>query len=714
MEVKEKSKKRELIKTIAIIFLIVLLLLTFFSQTIMNRSLPEVATQMASSGTINAKIRGSGAVAANESYEVNIKQTREVRSVCVKVGDKVEVGDLLFVLGDIESQELKTAQEALDNARITYERRRLELAKGYETDDQNVKAIREDLEAAYAKRDANYVTDEQVSYAKGDLAAAKTGLAQIELALKELNAQQSDSEEYAEAKAKVTELEGKISELEGKIQGFETEIEGYQQQLNESTGSSSDTAAAVETAQRALNDAKAKWNNDYTANKTVYVNLLKTVEDYYKNYKPDDSCPPLSSDIHISLSKFMEQDSYVRTYLASNTGTGSGTGGEDSGTTPQDMTLSAATGEESRVYTLLYGDQQAIETAEKALEEAQRAAGNANNTAWNQERVIRDKMSTAQSNRAAAESDLAAVQRDLRSAQADLERASNANAQLKAEIRTQESNQRNQEAIITNLESALADLQAKQTEYKAALDTISAKERELETALSGKDIDKQLNNLDLQSLSLDIQKYQEQVEKYRKDAVDAEITSPVAGIITAISVSAGKETTPDAAMATIDVVDRGYTIKVSVTNEQAKQVKVGDTAEVTNYYWGNDITATLEQIASDPSSAGQKKLLVFRITGDIEAGTNISLSIGQRSANYDTIIPKSALREDSNGKFVFVITSRSTPLGNRYTATRVDVQVLAEDDTSAAVSGLSQNDYVITTSSKPLDAGSQVRMVENP
>ena len=62
---------------------------------------------------------------------------------------------------------------------------------------------------------------------------------------------------------------------------------------------------------------------------------------------------------------------------------------------------------------------------------------------------------------------------------------------------------------------------------------------------------------------------------------------------------------------------------------------------------------------------------------------------------------------------MLVITSRSTPLGNRYTATRVDVQVLAEDDTSAAVSGVAANDYVITTSSKPLDAGTQVRMVEN-
>ena len=35
-------------------------------------------------------------------------------------------------------------------------------------------------------------------------------------------------------------------------------------------------------------------------------------------------------------------------------------------------------------------------------------------------------------------------------------------------------------------------------------------------------------------------------------------------------------------------------------------------------------------------------------------------------------------------------------------------------DTSAAVTGIAENDYVITTSSKPLAPGTQVRMVENP
>lgn len=285
---------------------------------------------------------------------------------------------------------------------------------------------------------------------------------------------------------------------------------------------------------------------------------------------------------------------------------------------------------------------------------------------------------------------------------------------MKEQLRLYEAGQREQTAAVEELKTKLEELQAKQKDYEAALTEIAAKERALEEALSGKDIDKQLNNLNLEAMRLEISRLQALVDKYQKDAVDTEIPAKVSGIISAVNVTAGKENKPGEAMAVIDVIDRGYTIKISVTAEQAKQVKVGDTAEVTNFYWGSDITATLEQITPDPANPGQNKLLVFRLTGEIDAGTNISLSIGQRSSTFNTIVPKSALRQDTNGSFVLVITSRNTPLGNRYTATRVDVQVLAEDDTSAAVTGIAENDYVITTSSKPLAPGTQVRMVENP
>ena len=105
---------------------------------------------------------------------------------------------------------------------------------------------------------------------------------------------------------------------------------------------------------------------------------------------------------------------------------------------------------------------------------------------------------------------------------------------------------------------------------------------------------------------------------------------------------------------------------------------------------------------------------MFRLSGEgVEAGSNITLSIGQRSATYDTLVPNSALRNDANGDFVLVVTAKNTPLGNRYTATRVGVTVLAKDDTKSAVTGLSSGDFVITTSTAPIEAGSQVRLVDN-
>ena len=57
-----KPKNREWVKTAAIIFLSVLLVLTFFSNTWMNRTLPEVSTVYVERGGISPKIRGTGTV----------------------------------------------------------------------------------------------------------------------------------------------------------------------------------------------------------------------------------------------------------------------------------------------------------------------------------------------------------------------------------------------------------------------------------------------------------------------------------------------------------------------------------------------------------------------------------------------------------------------------------------------------------------------------
>ena len=218
--------------------------------------------------------------------------------------------------------------------------------------------------------------------------------------------------------------------------------------------------------------------------------------------------------------------------------------------------------------------------------------------------------------------------------------------------------------------------------------------------------------LDMQAAKKAIEEAKANIEKLTKDADAQEVTAKVGGTIASVNVTAGDTAGADTAIATINQTDRGFTVKISITNEQAKKVKVGDTAELVNY-WG-DATATLETIGNDPQNPQKNRQLTFRLTGsDIQPDSNITLAIGQQSASYDAIVPTSAIRTDNNGSFVLAIVSKSTPLSTRYTATRVDVQVLASDDKSSAVSGIGSGEFVITTSTKPIEAGTQVRLAEN-
>ena len=151
--------------------------------------------------------------------------------------------------------------------------------------------------------------------------------------------------------------------------------------------------------------------------------------------------------------------------------------------------------------------------------------------------------------------------------------------------------------------------------------------------------------------------------------------------------------------------------------EQSRLVTIGDEAEVNRMYRAyGDMRAVLVSMRNDPLNPATSRILTFDITGDdVESGMQLNISVGQRSANYEIIVPNSALRSDSNGDFVLVVLERSSPLGNRYIATRADVIIQATDDTHSAVTGgLSGWDFVITTATRPIEPGMQVRLIDNP
>lgn len=557
-----KPKNREWVKNAAIIFLAVLLVLTFFSNTIMNRSLPEVATQYIQRGTITAKVRGTGTVESNGVYEVIAGETREIRAVMVRSGQVVEAGDVLFVLGEGDSAELEAAQDQLRELQRSYQTAALSIPSyDYTLEEREIAKLQEAFDAAKADEEA---------------------------ALKTLEAVDGVSEdEVTAARAKLTLAQDKLASAQEK---YDKDIE--------------DATKNVEACQQVLDDLIAQ--------------------------KEAQGGEPASEP-------------------EAEPAEGEGEEGEEGG----------GEGKAPSIDELIAQAQTTLDNAKKAL----------NDLIENPDPAI------------------AEAQAQVEESEIELSKLLNPVAKQKYDEAVEMRKSLEEELFLSryNLEQ-----QKKNDERAQAQASIS-----------------------LGSIADQITKVQNEIKKL-SGGEENEILAKVSGTVESVNYMAGQTAPMNEVLCTIEVPDMGYTLSFSVTNDQARRLRVGDTASVTNYYWGSTINATLTNIKTDPKDPQGSKVLTFDVTGDVNAGSNLTLSVGSKSAEYDLVVPNSAIRTDSNGSFVLIVTEKSSPLGNRYIATRVDVDVVIADDVNSAVTGdLESWSYVITTSSKPISNGDMVKLADN-
>ena len=656
--------KRGWVKNATIVFLSIMLVLTFFSNTILNRSLPEVAASYVESGSINAKIRGSGTVTAGESYEVVLDQTRQVDAVFVHVGDTVMTGDVLFSLADTESEELKQAQKTLDNLRLAYEKALLNLdSADYAQENRNIQKAREALAEAQQELLDSTVTAEEIN-------AALLNLKDNERVQKQLETTLSDNEAYlAKVKGEYDALDAKIETWESQLETMEKTVEDYEKQIKSLKNGSGDLEDELYYAQRDLDKAK----KDYADLRVIYG------KDYNELKNSAVSNADGSDVIYLMEAMVKNRDA----------------------TDPQKIAFEKL--------------QPALDKVDFLTEKVAEYETLVEGSSSVDEQL--DKLYDALDD---AEDELYELEDDIDEAYDELEDLELAVERTEFQVVSLEEQVAAQKDTVEQLDEHYNTLKDKENDYKSAKDRVDSCQDTLDdltfALAEQKKADGKIaasQQLDLDNSLKEIQEQEEIVAKLQSNSTGAEVTAKVSGQISSLNVTAGRDANAGDTLAVIEVVDRGYTVRLPVTNEQSQKVRIGDKATVSNYYWGEELDVTLTQIVNDPSKPGQGKMLVFTINGDVSSGQNVTLSVGERSANYDSIVPNSAVRTDTNGTFVLVLTVKSSPLGNRYIATRVDVNVLAQDDTMAAVSGLSMGDYVITTSSKPLEAGMQVNMVEN-
>ena len=646
-----KVSKREWVKTAAIIFLAILLVLTFFSNTIMNATLPEVAAQQIEGGTINAKIRGSGTVGANETYDVTINQTRKIASVLVKVGQSVNAGDTLFLLESQESDEVKAAQDELDQLELSYEKSLIDAGNNSAKENHEVQKARD----AYNEALALY---HQYSTVDASQLAAEKTKAEQQLTLLQ-QASKVAQEQYDARTAEKSNLENQASELKAQTASLRTIL---------------DKQGELDAANNTLKQDEIQYINDYNRVLTIAGQDAQVAMSYARYPETlaqkleDTDLNGVSTTSVNSVSPLTEDD---------NTGAGTNPSGGTTITT--DPRLKRAQ-EMAKAYITIATDREKVNSLQTEVN-----------------RLVEDTsgINSVYEANAMYQSTLSGynqIQQQLATFDAEtqgLKQAADAAAQAVTD----------QQAVVQKL-----------TDAGSAAETVKSTKSALEELLFTQQLGDS-SYLDMQAAKENIEKKKEALAKLTANADELEVKAKVGGVVASIEVTAGNSIGPDTPLAKLNVADRGYTIKISVTAEQAKRVKVGDKADVVNY-WGGNVEAVLENIARDPNTSGNN-LLVFKLTGDVDPNTNLTLSIGQKSANYDALVPNSAVRTDNNGSFVLALTSKSTPLSTRYTATRVPVQVLAQDDTMSAISGIGAGEFVITTSTKPIEAGTQVKLADN-
>jgi hypothetical protein len=635
--------KKEKIKNIAIIFLVIMLVLTLFSNTILNWSLPEVAVEYPGYQRVSQQITGSGTITAADTYQIKTGSVKTVTGVYVQAGDTVKKDQLLYTLDTGDSEELAAAKAAVRAAQDEYDKLLLTNGVDYTLDEMNVKNKQDEYEKAL---------DRQKNYDKYTAAYEKAKAARIdaEKAVEALKSQQSEinSENKYGVYVYISESDAKkLIDADTKIKNLNNDLEEGKAKLEE-LNSQLPTSAGSEI---------------YTLRQDVirYETQLETLRSQFaglnqSSFNPDGS--PKSSD-------------------------------EIAATAAQAAQL-----------------QNSISEAQANLSIAQ------------------DKYNKAVSD-SGAESHLKIQIKNQtetnKSYQNRIDVATEEQMALKAKMNKDLSSK------IVDATNVVTDLTAKEAEAKTDMggtcDEVDKNVRDLEYALieqqKALEEKKENNAIEAGKSAIDIAAKKEQLDELKEKAEKLEtetddgskILAPVDGILMTSNLISGNQTEAGGLAAEIAVAANGYIVSFSVSNEQARKVTVGNTAEITNGWWSSDaITATLSGIKADETDPSTKKKLVFKIEGEVSPGQSLTLQMGQRDESYPNVISNSAIREDNNGKFVLQLQAKNTPLGSRYTAVRVDITVLATDGKVSAVSGVDGMFAVITTSSTPITPGMQVRL----
>ena len=583
------SARRSRVVKAMVAFVAVLALLTFFSNTLMNLTIPKVMGAYASRGNLSYSNSARGTITVENQTEVKGLEGRTVDQVKVTNYDTVQAGDTILTLKPIEeSEDLQSKRDRL---------KQLERDAEYDSRTDNTT----DFTSYY----------DSINMAKATLSDAEDTLYAVQNkdAVEEENKQIINKESVKEVslKATVTEAAKTVEDIQKQIDAIDASIAPLQAQIDVYTALGTPTPTprpdAPETTEPAATEPETPVPEGATATPTPSPSPAPAYD--------EDGLDPTSPTYE--MEKLMLK---IRQY-------------EDQKTALESQ----------------------LEAAQTRLDESS--------------------------------AELAECQGKIKDAQAEID----ALKQLPSEAAAQNAVTTARNAVNT-AQKALSDAQtaAGITEDKAR-DTAEDREEE-------------------------IAKLKKQIEELEKQAKVTEIKAPVGGYIYNISVASGDALTAKTFVTyIIPETDRVCSVSFKFSSQAAQSIRVGMDLEITSGFIQG---CTVQSIKPDPDNPRANKIVKCMVAGnDAWPGEEITVNAGRGNDNYKCVVPSSAVSEDNNGHFVYVIVGSSTPLGDKYTVKRVDVSIEATDGAATAIKGEGLDKYdvmIVVRAEKPLEDGQRVRL----
>lgn len=383
---------------------------------------------------------------------------------------------------------------------------------------------------------------------------------------------------------------------------------------------------------------------------------------------------------------------------------------------------------------------------ERALRDLQRAKDNLEafyqgvSGKEEQETALNAALSEAKANLSAAQSDLAQLQQELQQAVLDAtsqeELTPEEKAEQEAAIRAEyalslsagqaavdaaaqavtaaegelEAFRQNQSAPSASEEDLLAAVEQAQETYDDALAEKDATQTSYSRAMAtaelpaGTSSSAQIGQITCDQMALELAK----LEALR-DA-EGNILAPTDGIVTKCNVQTGEKTTDTTAILLADL-SKGCKFSGLATEEDSRYIGVGDSVvlETGNGKVYKDVAVT----TFAEESPGNYRLTAQLPEGNLAPGVNMELRFTKKSQLYSLCVPLSALHLDSrNQAYVLILQEVTGVMGTHLQAQKVNVTVLEQNETTAALAegSIGTKDSVIVSSDRTIDIGSRVRV----